>query len=92
MNTRLKIFLIILNGVMLLLGIIWYNENQETEPLIVCTGQVVALVSLLFERKITEVITERISSNSKVDIQAQSGDKITTKDINESEVKVKIDR
>jgi len=92
MNAGLKIFLIILNVAMLWIGIIWYRENYDNEPLIVCIGQVVTLVGLLFERRLTKVATKRISNNSTVDIKAQSGDKITTKHVDASSVKVEIEK
>jgi len=89
MNRNLKGTLVAINSIMLLLSIYWYTEKNETEPIISFFGQVIALLVLLFEKKVSNIKTRKIYDNSAVDIDAASGDNVDTSDVKNSKVKIK---
>lgn len=89
MNKNLKGVLITINLVMLFLAVYWYTEKGETEPLITIFGQIVALIVLLSEKKISRIKTKKIHNKSDVDVDVISGDEVNTSDVNQSKVNIK---
>lgn len=89
MNRTLKVILIIINIIMLVIAIKWYLEKNELEPLIVSLGQLATLLGLVFEGRVSKIITKGVKNNSDVDIDVQSGDNVDTSDIDNSKVQIK---
>ncbi len=73
---------------MLGLAIYWYNDKKETEPLIAIIGQIVALLVILFESKISNIKTKKVT-NSKIKVDTEPGSKIHTSGIKDSEIEIK---
>lgn len=88
MNKTIKFILIIINGIMLIIAILWYLEKKEKEPLIVILGQLVTLILLFFEQKASKIKTKRIKNKSDLNINVASGDSIHTSDIDNSKVQI----
>jgi hypothetical protein len=88
MNKYLKRFVVIINIVMLLLAIYWYLEKKEVEPVIVTLGQIIAIITLIFEKQFSQIITKRISG-SNIKIDTEPGSKILTSKVKDSEIDIK---
>ena len=89
MNKTLKFILIVINSIMLILAIYWYNQSGDTEPLISIFGQSAALLTLVFEKQVSKINAKKIHNESTVGIDVISGDNITASDINKSKVDIK---
>lgn len=89
MTKNYKGLLIFINFIILILAIYWYFENKEKEPLIVILGQITGLVVLIFERKVSQILTKKVEEESDVNIDVQSGDIVETTDIKKSKVTIK---
>ena len=92
MNKALKLFLVLVNGAMLILSIFWYRKDKSYEPLIVCLGQILALAGLLGEGRVSKIITKNVKDNSTVGVDVQSGDNVDTSDIVSSNVTIKTNK
>lgn len=90
MNKILKIILILLNLIMLLIAIRWYADKKELEPSIAIFGQISSLFVLFFEKKAAKIITKKLRNQSDVDVEAKDGDEVTTSDIDNSKVRIKV--
>jgi hypothetical protein len=87
MNKKLKIFIIILNFIMLIASIWWLYDKIEPEPVIVFFGQIASLFVLIFENPIIRKFEAGNLLDSELDVQNK--DKVKMKDITKSKVTVK---
>ena len=88
MNKVLKFIIVLINLGMLYLAYEWYLKTNEYEPKIVILGQILAVLGLLFEQKVTEVFTKNID-NSEVKIERKSTDSIHTENVKDSTIDIK---
>jgi hypothetical protein len=63
-------------------------HHSEPHPLIIMIGQGAILIGLLFEKKISGIITKNVS-DSKIKVNAKQGSNIHTSDIKNSEIDIK---
>jgi len=92
MNTTLKTILIILNGIVLVLAGLWViNDLPVIEPLIVIGGQLIALLVLLFEKKLPFLRVNKVSqSDVNVDVPTDDKSNISIENIQKnSKIKIK---
>lgn len=73
----------------MIVAIYWYSEKKETEPIIVFLGQIATLIVLIFEKPVSNILTRKITNNSILDIDVQSGDNVDTKNVKNSRVNIK---
>ncbi|WP_196894729.1 hypothetical protein [Aureivirga marina] len=91
MNKLLKTILITFNIITLGVAIYWLITEKSPEPLIVMISQILVLITLIFESKISNIGISKVSK-SKVDIDVKSTDNsnINISDIkDDSEIKVR---
>lgn len=88
MNKVLKFIIVLINLGMLYLAYEWYLKTNENEPKIVILGQILAILGLLFEQKVTKVFTKDIY-NSEVKIERKSTDSIHTENVKDSTIDIK---
>ncbi len=88
MNKTLKAILIIINAIALLVSIYWFYNDQEPHPLTVLLDESVTLLALIFEKQVSNILTKRVHK-SEVDVDVISGDKVTTTDVTESNIRIK---
>lgn len=72
---------------MLALAIFWYSDQKEYEPLIVIFGQLLALLPLLFEKKVANIFTKDVDT-SKIRIKKHDGDSIHTEAVKNSDIDI----
>ena len=87
MNKPLKFFIVLINVIMLYLAYEWYLKTNDNEPKIVVWGQILAILGLLFEQKVTKVFTKDID-NSDVKIKRKSTDEIHTENVKDSTIDI----
>lgn len=87
MNKTLKFILICINSLMLIISVSWYFENEEKEPLVVSLGQLATLLTLIFERQASKIITKNIDK-SRVTIKRQDNDSIHTENVKDSKIDI----
>lgn len=87
MNKKLKIFIIILNFIMLIASIWWLYDKIEPEPVIVFFGQIGSIAMLIFENS----ISKRFEAGNLLDsdLNVENKDKVKMKDVTNSKVTVK---
>jgi hypothetical protein len=91
MKKLIKNILYLFNFIALGIAIYWFKEEQSPEPLIVIISQVLVLITLIFESKISKLGISKIS-NSEVDVDVKSSDdsNIDISDVKDgSKVKIK---
>ncbi len=89
MNITLKTILLILNLLMLGVGAYWLYKDRTSEPLIVVIGQACVLLTLLLEKQISNVSSNRIE-NSEFDFDLKSGGSVKSSKVKDSNIKIKI--
>lgn len=87
MNKTLKFFIVLINVVMLYLAYEWFLITKDNEPKIVIGGQILAILGLLFEQKITKIFTKDID-NSNIKIKRKSTDEIHTENVKDSTIDI----
>ena len=88
MNSLIKFFIIFLNIIVLVIGFLWYNNpNGNYEPMAVIIVQIITLLTLLFENKISKIVTKKVN-NSEINIDSNNGQDIVTKKINDSKIRI----
>lgn len=86
MNSYLKFFIILLNIIILFLGFKWFNQDNSTpEAMIVIITQIIGLITLIFEKKISNVFIKKVD-NSLIDIKNTDSSHI--EDIKNSKIKI----
>ena len=77
MNKKVKYLIGVLNIIVLIIAFDWYLKNKDSEPLIVVITQIIALLVLIFEEKLSKVtnikndntdIDTDISGNNNVEV------------------------
>lgn len=87
MNKTLKFIIVLINLGMLYLAYEWSSKTNDNEPKIVFWGQILVILGLLCEQKVTKVFTKDID-NSEVKIKRQSTDKIHTENVKDSRIDI----
>ena len=72
MNKIVKCIIVFLNGIVLIIASKWYLENKESEPLIAVITQIISLLVLFFEEKLSKVVNIK-NDNTDIDTDI-SGD------------------
>jgi hypothetical protein len=89
MNSIVRNIMIILNVIVLFIGFLWYyNPVGNYEPLSIIILQIISLLALLNENKISKIITKQVE-NSEIDIDSNNGQDIVTKKITDSKIRIK---
>ncbi len=91
MNKLVKIILYIFNIIVLGIAIYWFKDEQSPEPLIVMISQILVLITLIFESKISNIGISKVSdSEVYINVRANDESDISISDIKKgSKIKVK---
>ncbi|GGH71336.1 hypothetical protein HNQ91_003206 [Filimonas zeae] len=89
MNKLLKFAIIILSCVTLYFSVQWYIHEKSYEPMISIIANIIALLGLFAEKKVTNFITRDIDNNSDIDIDTRTEGNVTTERIKNSKIRIK---
>ncbi|PZD79649.1 hypothetical protein [Mesonia sp. K7] len=88
MNPFIKVIVVVLNLTVLFLAIKWYfSDTNNYEPLIILITQCIAILTLTFEKRITNKIKK--SNNIRADFYSNTHSTNIVEDVEDSDIKIK---
>jgi len=91
MNKKVKYIIAILNIIVLVIAFKWYLTNKDAEPLIAIITQIISLLVLIFEEKLSKVTNiKNDNTDIETDIAGSNNVEVLNKKNKDSNIRTTI--